>query len=72
MLISGWQARWGATALFLWLIPVTFVFHAYWGLPADQVQMQFILFQKNLAVMGGLLYVIAFGSGPYSLGKDKC
>jgi uncharacterized membrane protein YphA (DoxX/SURF4 family) len=34
--------------------------------------MQFIQFQKNLAIMGGLLYVIAFGPGPYSLGKDKC
>jgi len=72
MLLAGWQARWAATALVLWMIPVTYVFHAYWGLPADQVQMQFIQFQKNLAIVGGLLYVIAFGSGPYSLGKDKC
>jgi putative oxidoreductase len=72
MLLAGWQARWAASALVLWMIPVTYVFHAYWGLPADQAPMQFIQFQKNLAIMGGLLYVIAFGPGPYSLGKDKC
>jgi putative oxidoreductase len=72
MLLAGWQARWAATALVLWMIPVTYVFHAYWGLPVDQVPMQFIQFQKNLAIMGGLLYVIAFGPGPYGLGKDKC
>lgn len=72
MLLAGWQARWAATLLVLWMIPVTYVFHAYWGLPADQMQMQFTQFQKNLAIVGGLLFVIAFGSGPYSLGKDKC
>jgi len=72
MLVAGWQARWGATALFLWMIPVTYVFHAYWAVPEQEVRMQFIQFQKNLAIMGGLLYVIAFGSGSYSLRKDKC
>ena len=72
MLLAGWQARCAATALVLWMIPVTYVFHAYWGLPADQVPMQFIQFQKNLAIMGGLLLAIAYGPGPYSLGKDKC
>ena len=54
------------------MIPVTWLFHAYWGLPADQMQAQFIQFQKNLAIMGGLLYVIGFGPGAFSLGRDKC
>ena len=72
MLVVGWQARWGATALFLWMIPVTYVFHAYWSLPEPEMRMQFIQFQKNLAIMGGLLYVVAFGSGPFSLRKEKC
>jgi len=69
--LLGWQARWAATALLLWMIPVTYIFHAYWGLPPDQMQMQFIQFQKNLAIMGGLLYIIAQGPGRYSLGKDN-
>ncbi len=72
LLLLGWQARWAATAILLWMIPVTGIFHAYWGLPADQMQMQMIQFQKNLAIMGGLLYIIAFGPGALSLGKDKC
>ena len=54
------------------MIPVTLMFHAYWGLPADQMQMQMIQFQKNLAIMGGLLYIIACGPGAFSLGRDKC
>ncbi len=72
MVLLGWQARWAATALFLWMIPVTYIFHAYWGLPPDQMQMQFINFQKNMAIMGGMLYIIAQGPGRYSLGKDNC
>ena len=72
MILVGWQARWVATIIFLWMIPVTYLFHAYWGLPPDQMQMQFIQFQKNLAIMGGLLFIVAQGSGPYSLGKDNC
>jgi len=72
MILFGWQPRWGAFLILLWMIPVTVIFHAYWGLPPETVQMQFIQFHKNLAIIGGLLYVISFGSGPYSLGKDRC
>ena len=72
LLLLGWQARWAATALLLWMLPVTWIFHAYWGLPADQMQMQMIQFQKNMAIMGGLLYIIAYGPGAFSLGRDKC
>lgn len=72
MILVGWQARWAAAIIFLWMIPVTYLFHPYWGLPPDQMQMQFIQFQKNLAVMGALLFVVAQGTGPYSLGKNNC
>lgn len=69
MLAVGWKARWAALAFFLWLIPVTLVFHAYWGAPADQVMAQTVQFQKNLAIMGGMLYVVFCGPGKLSLDK---
>lgn len=72
MILLGWQARWAAFVIFLWMIPVTLIFHAYWGLPPEAMQMQFIQFHKNLAIMGGMLYIMAFGAGPYSLGRDRC
>lgn len=67
LLILGWKARLAAGALFLWMIPVTLMFHNFWAAPADQQMIQQIMFLKNLAMMGGLLYVMTFGSGPYSL-----
>jgi len=69
MLAVGWKARWAASAFFLWLIPVTLLFHAYWGIPQDQVMMQTIQFQKNLAIMGGMLFVVFCGPGRLSLDR---
>jgi putative oxidoreductase len=67
MLIVGWQARLGAAALFLWMIPVTLVFHGFWAAPAAQQQIEMAMFLKNLAMMGALLYIMAYGSGRYSV-----
>lgn len=69
MLALGWKARWAALAIFLWLIPVTFVFHAFWGVEAAQVQNQLNHFLKNVAIAGAMLMVFAFGPGAYSLDR---
>ena len=72
MLLLGWNARWAALAIFLFIIPTTLIFHPFWVDDAAQMQNQ-INFMKNLGIMGGMLYIMAFGSGPCSLGKmDKC
>lgn len=63
--ILGYQARWGAAALFAFLIPATLIFHTNFG---DQTQM--IMFLKNLSIMGGLLFVVAYGAGPLSLSRS--
>jgi putative oxidoreductase len=33
---------------------VTFVFHNFWAVPAEQQQMEMVNFLKNLAIGGGL------------------
>jgi putative oxidoreductase len=71
MLIVGWRARLAATAIFLWMIPVTLLFHPYWAVEAAQMRGQMIQFNKNLAIMGGLLYVMAFGAGRWSLERRR-
>jgi putative oxidoreductase len=69
MLVVGWKARWGAWALLLFVIPTTLIFHAYWAVPSDQAYGQMIHFQKNLAIMGGLLYAAFMGPGRLSLDR---
>ncbi len=69
MLVVGYQARWAALAIALWLVPVTVMFHPYWNVPADQVMNQTNHFFKNVAIFGGMLMVFAFGPGRYSLDR---
>ena len=70
MLVFGWKARWAALALIVFTVPATFIFHAYWGVPADQVMNQQIHFMKNLAIVGGLLSVLAHGAGGLALERE--
>jgi putative oxidoreductase len=69
MLLVGWKARWAAVALVLFTLPATFIFHAYWSVPADQALNAQIHFMKNLAIVGGLLGIFAHGSGPLALDR---
>jgi len=64
MLAVGWKARWAALAIFLFVIAATVVFHPVWADPSQAIQ-----FSKNLAIMGGMLYVAFVGPGRLSLDK---
>jgi len=64
-IIAGWNARWAAAALVLWMIPVTLVFHSPGG-----GQEQMAHFMKNVSIMGGLLVLWASGPGALSLRRS--
>ena len=61
-LIAGYQTRWAAAVLAIFTIAAALAFH---NNLADQNQ--FINFFKNIAMTGGLLQVVAFGAGRFSL-----
>jgi putative oxidoreductase len=69
LLALGWKARWAAALLFLFLIPTTFLFHQFWGIEPKLAQMQQIHFLKNVAIMGGMLMVLALGPGAWSMDR---
>jgi uncharacterized membrane protein YphA (DoxX/SURF4 family) len=58
-LILGYKTRWGAAGLCVFLIAATWVFHTA---PDQRIRLL-----KNLAILGGLLRVTAFGPGSISL-----
>lgn len=70
-LILGWKARWAAAAIFLFMVPATLIFHNFWAADPAQAQGQTIHFLKNLGIMGGMLYIMAFGAGPVSIDARK-
>ncbi|HKA40073.1 MAG TPA: DoxX family protein, partial [Burkholderiales bacterium] len=61
MVLVGWHACWGALALIVFTIPATLVFHNFWAVGPADFQNQFNHFMKNLAIIGGLLYIMAMG-----------
>lgn len=61
-ILLGFKAKWGAIVLFIYLIPTTLIFHTEL---TDQIQS--IMLLKNLSIMGGLLMIANYGSGPYSI-----
>ncbi|MFA5916160.1 MAG: DoxX family protein [Burkholderiales bacterium] len=67
LIALGWKARWAAALIFLFLIPVTLVFHNPTGLAPAEAQQQMINLLKNVSIMGGMLGLFAFGPGGFSL-----
>ncbi len=66
-LIAGLGTRLAALALAVFTLLATFVFRNYWALPAEAQMVQQLMFFKNIAVVGGLLTLAAWGAGGWSL-----
>ena len=67
-ILLGYRAKIGAWLIVLFLVPVSFSMHKFWGI-ADPMtaQMQMIHFMKNMSMLGGALLISQFGAGPLSL-----
>lgn len=71
MLLVGLKARWAALGIAIFVAVITPIFHNFWASPAAQQMMQQQAFFKNLAIVGGLLLVVAFGPGGWSVDGDR-
>jgi putative oxidoreductase len=69
LLLVGYQTRWAALGIAIFTFVISFIFHNFWGVPADQVMMQKLQFFKNMAIVGGLFGFAAFGAGAFSIDK---
>ena len=62
LLLVGWQSRIMAFLLAGFTLIANLIFHTNFA-----EQMQSIMFMKNLAIIGGLLFVVAFGPGQWAV-----
>jgi putative oxidoreductase len=67
MLVVGWKARWAAVWLFVFTLVAGLIFHNFWAAPAAETSNQMTHFLKNVCILGGLIYVVVQGSGPWSI-----
>lgn len=67
-IMLGYHAKWGAWLIIIFLVPVTFMMHAFWQpIHANNFHVQISMFAKNLSLMGAALLIAYFGSGPFSI-----
>ena len=65
--IAGWRTRTAATVLFVYLGIVTVRLHDFWHQSGNAAGMNQTQFFKNLGMMGGLLLLVVYGAGAWSL-----
>ena len=68
-LLVGYKTRLAAIVLAVFTLVASFFFHAYWAAPEAMKMVATLLFNKNIAVVGGLLALAAFGPGRLSIDK---
>ena len=66
-LILGVATRFASLFAFVSLIIATAIAERYWEAPPTAVGVQYALFCKNLAIMGGTLLLYILGPGRFSL-----
>lgn len=66
-LILGIATRYAALVSFIFVVIATWIAHRYWIYPAAAQGAQYNNFLRNLAIMGGALYVFVYGAGGYSV-----
>ena len=70
-ILLGYRARIGAWLIAAFLVGVT-PLHNFWAVTDPMMhQMQFIMFMKNIAMLGGALLISQLGTGPWSLDSRK-
>lgn len=69
LLLIGWRTRLVAWVLIAFVAVATGMAHRFWEFEAAQLPNQLNHFLKNLAVIGALLMLTAFGPGSASVDK---
>lgn len=76
-ILLGWQVKLGALLLVLFLVPVSFFMHRFWGIADPMVaQNQMGHFFKNITLAGAALMIYALATlhparWPYSVGSRR-
>jgi len=67
-ILLGYRAKIGAWMIALFLACITPMMHKFWTVTDPMIyQMQFVMFMKNVSMLGAALLVTQLGSGPWSL-----
>jgi putative oxidoreductase len=66
-LMAGLFARLAALILAAYTVALGLIFHAYWLAPTAEMRFERIIFFNHISIIGGMLAIVAFGAGCWSL-----
>ena len=66
-IVFGVMTRCAAVVMIVFLIVATLISHRFWVLQAAERRAQTVHFAKNVAIIGGFLFLFVTGGGRYSL-----
>jgi len=67
-LLLGFHARHGAILLFGFTVLASILMHDYWNLKDAAARADvYELFARDIAIAGGLLFIVGMGAGPFAL-----
>lgn len=72
LILIGYRSGLGAFLIILYWIPLTIILDKFWEIPFEEHETRrnvSLHFMKNAAILGGLLMLLAHGSGKYSVKK---
>jgi len=67
LVLIGYYASFGAILLTLYWLPFTLIVYSFWDDPQEYQRLHALYFMRNLAMIGGLLLLMANGAGKYSI-----
>jgi putative oxidoreductase len=70
MVLIGLKARWGAALLAIFSALTIVLVHHFWDMSGDAFNANMTHALKNLSMIGGLLLVVAVGSGPTAMDRS--
>lgn len=65
--LLGYEARVGCILLIVFVIPAAIKMHDFWNYSDPERTVQKTMFMKDVAVLGGLLVLLAIGAGRFAL-----
>ncbi len=69
LLIIGYRSKLAATLLLSYWVPITFIVYPFWNAPPPEGRELALRFMENMAVAGGLLMILAHGTGGFAVRK---
>ena len=71
LLLLGFFGRFGAFLLAGFLIGATYYMHNFWTMEGDAMKAEMFHAMTNATILGGLLFVLANGSGAGAIDRQK-